>query len=62
MEKLRRVKKQTLKDIGVIETLWWSDIVIMLPNFVGDYPIVWWDRLDNEYFLIKEIYPSLQRY
>lgn len=48
MEKLYEKTKNTDTEIGIIETLWWNDIVLMLPNFVGDYPIAWWDKTDKE--------------
>ena len=47
MEKLYTKQENNNTDMGIIETISGNDITLILPNFVGDYPIAWWDKVNN---------------
>jgi len=51
--KLNETQQNSDKKIWIIETLWntKNSVVLMLPNFVWEYPIAWWDYITNKWWL-----------
>ena len=50
--KLFEFKENSDHDIWIIETLYKKDnVVIMLPNFVWDYPVAGWDYVANKWWI-----------